>query len=99
MLAFKQNETILYTFTLPSGYVKGPLPYSFPKGVQINIVVYALGNKTNEVCFILTDTFGGIIIDKSGTTFYANTLLASFCIECLKSSSMRILPDGTEVRA
>ena len=42
---------------------------------------------------------GSVIFQRtSGSKFFANTLLGSFCPECVNLASVSILPDITEVR-
>jgi hypothetical protein len=43
VLSFKQNGTF-QTFTLLSGYIKGPLPFSFITNVNVDVVVNTMGN-------------------------------------------------------
>ncbi len=45
VLAFRQNIT-LKRFGLPSGSLAGPLAYSFLPNINVDIVVYELGNST-----------------------------------------------------
>ena len=83
-MAFKQGTTILDTFTLVNGSSAGPTSYDFQRFVQINITVYTLGNYTNEVGFVLRNAAGGIVFQKyPGAKFFGNTILGSFCADCL----------------
>lgn len=87
ILAFKVNTTVLYTFTLASGYSNSSIAYSFPKMQTVSVSVYFLGNYTNEVGITLVGAGGSVIFQRlAGTKFFVNTLLGSFCVQCINSS-------------
>lgn len=95
-LAFKQEGVVISTFNLPSGSAAGPIDYTFKKLVNVDIVVYVLGSYTNEVGFVLRNSAGAVVFQRTaGTSFYAGSILGSFCPECLNLSPVSIaqLPD------
>ena len=90
MLAFRQNTTTglnVLTFTLSSGYSSRSTPFTFEKGKPVEIYVYTFGTWTEEIGYQLR-TYDGLLVTQrqSGTKFYANTILASVCPECLNLS-------------
>jgi hypothetical protein len=94
ILAFKQNGTVLDTFTLANGSLNSSIPYSFPKLQTITITVYTLGNYTNEIGFYLRNSAGSTIFQwSSGTKCFVNTLFGSFCPECANLNPVSILTD------
>lgn len=82
-LAFKQNGVVTSTFTLSTGS-SAVSSVSFAKLQTVSVTVYLLGNYTNEIGFILRNAAGGTVFQKfAGSKFFANTLLGSFCPECM----------------
>ena len=82
ILGIKQNNDIVGTFgsTFTSGSSKGPLYVFIKAGISAQIVVSQLGNKTNELGFVVKAPNGTIIYQRTaGTTFTASTVFSTFC--------------------
>jgi hypothetical protein len=62
VLAFKQNGTVLSTFTLYSGRLNTSIAYNLHNFLTISITVYTLGNYTNEIGFTLKNSQGFTVI-------------------------------------
>jgi hypothetical protein len=75
-LAFKQNGTVLDTFTLSSGSLNSSIPYSFAKLQTVTVTVYFLGNYTNEIGFQLKNGAESIC----GPTILRNEILCEYLI-------------------
>ena len=96
-MAFKQNGTVRYTFGLSSGYSTGPVAYTFAKLASISVTVYTLGNYTNEIGFVLKNGDESVVTQRyAGSKFFYNSLLASFCAECINNSPVSIVSDSDQ---
>lgn len=90
-LAFKQDGIVIGTFNMKSGYTAGPYEFVFKKLSQVNITVYILGTWTREIGFVVRNAAGAVVFERySGTPFYADTILGSFCPDCLNLSPVKI---------
>ena len=99
-MAFKQNGTVRYTFGLSSGFSNSPVPYTFVKLASISVTVYTLGNYTNEIGFTLKNGAESIVTQRlAGSKFFYNSLLASFCAECINNSPVSIVSDSEQPKA
>ena len=86
VLAFRQNNAI-QTFTLSSGYQRGPFAFTFLRLVPVDVIVYTLGTWTEEIGFQLRTYVGTIVAARySGSSFSANSKLLSFTPESLNLS-------------
>ena len=86
-LGFKQQGVIVGTFNLPSGSSAGPIEFTFKKYEPVNITVYILGTWTQECGFVVRNAAGATVLERlPGSKFYADSILGSFCPECVNLS-------------
>lgn len=92
VLAFRQNgvyQTFGFTTAIASS---DPMSFIFDKYTTVDVIVSTIGVATDEVGFDIRNSAGTIIFQRSpGTVFFANTLLGSFCPECLNLSPVSIV--------
>ncbi len=94
VLAFRQNGTF-QTFTLLSGSILGPLPFSFFPNVNVDVVVNTMGNYSKWCSFLLMSGSNKVILHRPfGTAFYANTNLGSFIPSALALSPYGAVGDS-----
>ena len=97
VLAFKQSSG-LQNFSLTSNGVTtyGPVKFTLQKQAKIEIIVSKMGQWTEEVGFKVR-TYNGILIFSraSGTQFYANSLLGTFCSDCINLAPVPSLSAST----
>lgn len=81
VIAFKQNGTVVSTFTLANGSYDGPVAITLRKLLTASVVVYTLGNYSTEIGFWLysPDEASLIFNWNAGSKLNQNTLLGAFC--------------------
>ena len=81
VLALRQNGVILGTFggSFTAGNSNGPIFIPVPGNALTQVAVSQLGNKSQEVGFILRNPSGVIFQRAAGTTFDAYTVFTTFC--------------------
>ena len=96
VLGFRQNGTIQnFGQTFTSGAEFPNTIFTYQKLKTVDIIVTTHGLWTEEIGFIVRNRQGLVVFQRmSGTTFDANTILGSFCPECLNLSPVKIVGDS-----
>lgn len=82
ILGFKQNGTFVGTFgdTFTKGASGGRLSFTLVSNIPAQIAVRQLGNKTNEIGFVVKALNGSLIYQKTaGATFTNDAIFTGFC--------------------
>lgn len=93
VLAFQQGGIVISNFSLADGGQSAfPLAYDFKKLSTVTLTVYILGGNTDQIGFVIRNSAGAVVFQRTpGTAFFANTILGTFCPECINLSPVIIL--------
>ena len=82
------------------GFRNSSISYALPRRANISIGVYVLGNYTNEIGFTLVNSDGYTVFQRTaGNKFFVNSLLGTFCPECLNLSPVSIFVGSSNEKA